>query len=359
MWTAPRRELKRYPSWVDALQIKNMRQRRIEGLVERAVDAFFRENGVEGGRDALMNAVMEAWEAEADNRERLAFCTACSMRILKRVSSQSENADLASLCSQAYGECLVDARLQIEGAADCRAIFAEILGDIGELEEKEADVGKSVDEDFLREYGVVITDVFREFQKLGEDSGSLPKLKAVLQLEVRALDRKHQKDKSCEVRVAVLLECATKHERIQSYASFFAMAGETLREEAADIEREQQRSSAAVDAGLTGTRSSGSLGTGASAVDIVDLVEGDADGDAGRVVAGPETSAILCQEGHEQSDAAGAVALEGRGSKRAHAPSVSAEVVPVRRSARVAARNSRSEGSVMSEAQVPSKRRRK
>ncbi len=131
MWTAPRRELKRYPSWVDALQIKNMRQRRIEGLVERAVDAFFRENGVEGGGDALMNAISEAWEPEVANRESFAFCTACSLRTLKRTSSQSENADLALLCNEAYGELLVDARLQVEGAADHRAIFVEILGDIG------------------------------------------------------------------------------------------------------------------------------------------------------------------------------------------------------------------------------------
>ncbi len=160
-----------------------------------------------------MNAVSEAWEAEVDDRERFAFCTACSLRTLKRTSSESENADLALLCNEAYGELLVDARLQVEGSADLRAIFAELLGDIGEIDAKEDDDGKSVDEELVHEYGVMITDVLNEFLKGGEDVGSLPKLKAVLQLEARALDRKHQKDKSCEVRVAALLACAAKHER--------------------------------------------------------------------------------------------------------------------------------------------------
>ena len=367
MWTAPRRELKRYPSWVDALQLENMRRRRIEGLVERAVDAFFRENGVEGGGDALMNAIMEAWEPEVENSERLAFCLACAMRALERIRGQSENAKLVSLCSEAYGECLVHARLQIEGAADLRAIFADFLGDIGEVEEKEGDVSKSVEQDLLREYGTMITDFFREFQKGGKDVGLLPKLKAALQLEAKALDGKHQGNKtSCEVRQAVLKACAARLEKIRTLStvspqesSFYAMAGEALHDEAANIEKEQQRSSAAVDADVTGTVSSRSLGTVAAALDIVDLVEEDTDREAGGVSSCPGTSASLGQEGHGQSDAVGAVAMEGRGSKRARAPSVSAEVVPVRRSARVAARNSQSEGSVMSEAQVPSKRRRK
>ena len=371
MWTAPRRELKRYPSWVDALQIKNMRQRRIEGLVERAVDAFFRENGVEGGRDALMNVVMEAWEAEADNRDRFAFFTACSMRTLKRISSQSENTDLASLCREVYGECLVDARLQVEGSAERRAIFAEILGDIGEIDEKEDDVVKSVDEELAREYGVMVTDVLTEFLKGGEDVGSLPKLKAVLQLKARALDRKYQKDKSCEVRITALVECAAKHEGIRSYVSFLTMAGETLREEAASIEREQQRSSAAADADLTGTGSSGSLGTGAAALEILDLVEEDTDGEAAGVAAGPGTSASVGEEGHGQSDTpespnrsqglegVHAVPSEGRGRKRVRAPAASADVAPVRRSARLAARTNQADGPANLDLQVPSKRRRK
>ena len=248
----------------------------------------------------------------------------------------------------------MDARSQVEGSADRRAIFAEILGDIGEIDEKEDDVVKSVDEELAGEYGIMVTDVLT-----GEDVGSLPKLKAVLQLKARALDRKYRKDKSCEVRVAALVECAAKHERIRSYVSFLTMAGETLREEAASIEREQQRSSAAADAGLTGTGSSGSLGTGAATLEIFDLVEEDTDGEAGGVAAGPGTSASVGQKGHGQSDAVGAVASEERGSKRARAPSVSDEVVPVRRSARVAARNSRTGGSVKSEVQAPPKRRRR
>ncbi len=365
MWTAPRRELKRYPSWVDALQIENMRRRRIEGLVERAVDAFFRENGVEEGGDALADAIMEAWEAEADTNERLAFCMACSLRTLQRIRGQSENADLVSLCSQAYGEYLVHARMQIGGAPDLRVIFADFLGDIEEVEEEEeGDVGKSVDQDLLREYGAMVTDFFREFGKCGKDVGSLPKLKAALQLEARALDGKHQHDeKSCEVRQAVLRACAARHEQLRTLSSvslqessFFAMAGETLREEAANIEREQQRSSAAVDADLTGTASSGSLGTGAAALDIVDLVEEDANGVAGGVDADTVVSTRLSQEAPKQSDTVDAVVAAGKGRKRA---SVSADVRPVRRSARVAARTTRTEEPATSEVQVQLKRRRK
>ncbi len=134
------------------------------------------------------------------------------------------------------------------------------------------------------------------------------------------------------------------------------MAGETLREEAANIEREQQRSSAAVDADLTGTASSGSLGTGAAALDIVDLVEEDANGVAGGVDADTVVSTRLSQEAPKQSDTVDAVVAAGKGRKRA---SVSADVRPVRRSARVAARTTRTEEPATSEVQVQLKRRRK
>jgi hypothetical protein len=239
------------------------------------------------------------------------------------------------------------------------------MGDIGEVEE-EGDVGKAVDKELLLEYNIMVTEVFREYQKGGEDVGMLPKLKAALQLEARVLYRKHQTDKSCEVRQAALRACASKHERIRNYScvspqesSFFAMATETLREELEITCREHQRSSADVAVDPTVIVNAESLGPGIALPDIVDLVEADDDGGAGCVEVDADTSARLGQEGCQQSDAVGAVVAENRGSKRARAPAVSADVAPVRRSARVAARSSRADGPATAEVQIPSKRRRK
>ena len=214
--------------------------------------------------------------------------------------------------------------------------------------------GSAVDEDLLLECGIVVTEILREFARGGKDVGSLLKLKAALQLEARAFDRKYEKDTSFDVRLAVLRECAAKHEQLRTFsvigaaeASFFAMVGETLREEAANIEREQHHSSAAVDADLSATGSLEFSGTGGAAVDMVDLVEEDTDrgagvgeedleGGVGGVEADVGNSASLCQVGRQHSDTVDAVIAEGRGSKRVRAPVISSDAPPVRRSARVA-----------------------
>jgi hypothetical protein len=386
MWTAPRRNLKRYPSWVDSLQVQQMRQRRIECLVETEAFACVRAGGPGVGGDALLSGIEEALDDVIVDSDSIVFCTACSLWALQRLKDTLEDGDLRPLYEDAIaklvGRCRDEemshpllSEFLVQHCGEQQSAGADATVEAGASLEDAA--GSAVDGDLLLEYGIVVTDVFREFQRGGEDVGSLPKLKAALQLEARALDRKRQKDKSFEVRLAVLRECAAKHEQLRTYsslraaeASFFAMVGETLREENASIEREQQHSSAAVDADMTGTGSSGFPGTGGSALDIVDLVEEDTDGGAGvgeedleggvgDVEADVGNSGSVRQAGRQQSDTVDAVIAEGRGSKRVRAPVVSSDAPPARRSARVAARLSRADGPANPEVQVPSKRRRR
>ena len=386
MWTAPRRNLKRYPSWVDSLQVQQMRQRRIECLVEAEASACVRAGGPGVGGDALLSAIEEALDDVIVDSDSIVFCAACSLWALQRLKDTLEHGDLRSLYEDAIaklvGRCrdeemshplLSEFLVQHGGEQQLAGAHATVAA--GAFLEDAA--GSAVDEDLLLECGIVVTEIFREFARGGKDVGSLLKLKAALQLEARAFDRKYEKDTSFDVRLAVLRECAAKHEQLRTFsvigaaeASFFAMVGETLREEAANIEREQHHSSAAVDADLSATGSLEFSGTGGAAVDIVDLVEEDTDrgagvgeedleGGVGGVEADVGNSASLCQVGRQHSDTVDAVIAEGRGSKRVRAPVISSDAPPVRRSARVAARSSRADGPANSDVQVPSKRRRR
>ena len=59
VWSKPRRPLKRYPSWVDGLRLKEVRHARFERLAEEKVRECFRARPCEAGANEFVEDVME------------------------------------------------------------------------------------------------------------------------------------------------------------------------------------------------------------------------------------------------------------------------------------------------------------
>jgi hypothetical protein len=119
MWPVGRRGLKRYPSWVDALQLESMRQARLERACEYIAREHYRENSCEGGWYALVEACLDPFEDEFKTPEDMLFAHACLLKVLGRLRLSTDDVGLAALCKDTYPKVLEEIISLTKNCEDC------------------------------------------------------------------------------------------------------------------------------------------------------------------------------------------------------------------------------------------------
>ena len=98
VWSEPRRPLKRYPSWVDGLRLKEVRHARFERLAEKKARECFRALACEAGANEFVEDVMECLMGEFEHVDEYAELSACVLRVCYRLQEDTGNPLFASLC---------------------------------------------------------------------------------------------------------------------------------------------------------------------------------------------------------------------------------------------------------------------
>ena len=102
VWSEPRRPLKRYPSWVDGLRLKEVRHARFERLAEEKARECFRARACEAGANEFVEDVTESSMGEFEHVDEYAKLSACVLRVFRRLQEDTGNPQFASLCGGAY-----------------------------------------------------------------------------------------------------------------------------------------------------------------------------------------------------------------------------------------------------------------
>lgn len=124
VWPVERRSLKRYPSWVDSLELEVLRQARFERAALRHVQDFYSsvvsasggkplrltmpEKVKEIGLD-LGDAVVEKFDEEIITHEDLVFVLACVVNAIDQTRRSSDDHQLVAVVAHAYRKLLDDA----------------------------------------------------------------------------------------------------------------------------------------------------------------------------------------------------------------------------------------------------------
>jgi hypothetical protein len=119
LWQVRRRGLKRYPSWVDGLQLESIRQARLERACEYFAREHYRENGSEGGWYALVEACLAPLDDEIKTPEDMVFAHACLLKVIGRLRPSADDVGLAALCKDTYPKLLEEIVFFSKNCEDC------------------------------------------------------------------------------------------------------------------------------------------------------------------------------------------------------------------------------------------------